>query len=50
MDTLGNRTSVVKRDTNTDTYALDSATTRYDVAPSGYDVICEYDQAGTSTV
>ncbi len=48
MDTLGNRTSVV-RDTSTDTYALDSATNRYDVATSGYDVICEYDEAGNTT-
>ena len=50
MDTLGNHTSVVKRDTNTDTYAIDSDTNRYDESTGGpYDVTCAYDEAGNMT-
>ncbi|MBE0535692.1 MAG: hypothetical protein IH624_08475 [Phycisphaerae bacterium] len=50
MDNLGNRTSVVKRDTAVDTYALDSATNRYDLSAGGpYEVTCAYDAAGNTT-
>jgi hypothetical protein len=50
MDNLGNRTSVVKRDTAGDAYALDSATNRYDLSTGGpYDVTCAYDAAGNTT-
>ncbi|MBE0537248.1 MAG: hypothetical protein IH624_16415 [Phycisphaerae bacterium] len=50
MDNLGNRTSVTKRDTAADTYALDSATNRYDASAGGpYDVTCAYDAAGNTT-
>ncbi len=50
MDTLGSRTSVVKRDTNSDTYALGSDTNRYDESTGGpYDVTCAYDDAGNMT-
>ncbi len=50
MDNLGNRTSVTKRDTAADTYALDSATNRYDASTGGpYDVTCAYDAAGNTT-
>jgi len=34
-DNLGNRTSVTKRDTAADAYALDSATNRYDASTGG---------------
>ena len=50
MDNLGNRTSVAKRDTAGDAYALDSATNRYDLSTGGpYDVTCAYDAAGNTT-
>ncbi|MBE0535694.1 MAG: hypothetical protein IH624_08485 [Phycisphaerae bacterium] len=39
-----------KRDTAADTYALDSATNRYDLSTGGpYDVTCAYDAAGNTT-
>jgi RHS repeat-associated protein len=49
-DDLGNRTSVELRDDNTETYAVNNLTNRYNETTGGpYDIELEYDDAGNMT-